>query len=240
MLAVSVSFLAVPGVTLYNLNNSNNEYQAVILKSSSQIASALSVETSIGSVVIGMFLVRHNRTKQDASPLEAVSEQSHLTCAPTRYLRRANISIRTVDCSVLNRWLLFSAYRGHCSCGRTSSPVSRTLILPIFMEFLLPDRMVTFSVALLGFCFVISNHYTRITVGVALALVVALTMLSLRIAWGSRSPWNEWIDGLLPSLVGPLQRVHGSVERLILFILGIIESFRNRLTLRGRGGAGNV
>jgi hypothetical protein len=87
MLAVSVSFLAVPGVTLYNLNNNNimnnnntmNEYQAVILKSSSQIASALSVETSIGSIVIGMFLVRHNRTKQEASPSEAVSEQSHLT-----------------------------------------------------------------------------------------------------------------------------------------------------------------
>jgi hypothetical protein len=82
MLAVSVSFLAVPGVTLYNLNNNNNEYQAVILKSSSQIASALSVETSIGSVVIGMFLVRHNRTKQDASPSEAVSEQSHPTYMP--------------------------------------------------------------------------------------------------------------------------------------------------------------
>jgi hypothetical protein len=136
MLAVSVSFLAVPGVTLYNLNNSNNEYQAVILKSSSQIASTLSVETSIGSIVIGMFLVRHNRTKQDASPLEAVSEQSYPTCAPTRPLRRSHISIRTVECSTLNRWLLFSAYRGHYSCGRTSSPVSRTLVLPICTEFL--------------------------------------------------------------------------------------------------------
>ena len=127
MLTVSVSFLAVPGVTLYNLDHSNNEYQAVILKSSSQIASALSVETSIGSIVIGMFLVRHNRTKQEARPSEAVSGQSHPTCVPTRHLRRSRISISTLDCSVLNRWLLFSAYRGHCSCGRTSSPVSRTL-----------------------------------------------------------------------------------------------------------------
>jgi hypothetical protein len=83
MLAVSVSFLAVPGVTLYSLNNNNNEYQAVILKSSAQIATTLSVETSIGSVVIGMFLVRHNRTKQEASPSEAVSEQSHVICVPT-------------------------------------------------------------------------------------------------------------------------------------------------------------
>ena len=83
MLAVSVSFLAVPGVTLYNPNVDNNVHQVVILKSSSQIASALSVQTSIGSIVIGMFLVRHNRTKQEASPSEAVSEQLHPTCAPT-------------------------------------------------------------------------------------------------------------------------------------------------------------
>jgi hypothetical protein len=83
MLTVSVSFLAVPGVTLYNLNNNNNEYQAVILKSSAQIATALSIEASVGSIVIGMFLVRHNRSKQEASPYEAVSEQSHLTCVPT-------------------------------------------------------------------------------------------------------------------------------------------------------------
>ena len=83
MLAVSVSFLAVPGVTLYSLNVDNNGHQAVIFKSSSQIASTLSVETSIGSIVIGMFLVRHNRTKQEASPSEAVSEQLHPTCVPT-------------------------------------------------------------------------------------------------------------------------------------------------------------
>ena len=79
MLAVSVSFLAVPGVTLYNLSTGTDPGdQAVILKSSSQIASILSVEASIGSIVIGMILVRHNRTKQEASPFDAVSEQLHL------------------------------------------------------------------------------------------------------------------------------------------------------------------
>jgi len=136
MLAVSVSFLAVPGVTLYNLDNNNN-YHPFILKSSSQIASALSVETSIGSIVIGMFLVRHNRTKQEASPSEAVSEQSHATCVPTRHLCRTRISYRTVDGAALNRWLSFLVYRGHCSCGRTSSPISRTLILSMCTECLL-------------------------------------------------------------------------------------------------------
>ena len=77
MLAVSVGFLAIPGVTLYNLDT-NNEIQATIFKSSSQIASTLSVEASIGSIVIGMFLLRHNRTKQEASASEAVSGQPHL------------------------------------------------------------------------------------------------------------------------------------------------------------------
>jgi hypothetical protein len=83
MLVVSVSFLTVPGVTLYSLNINTNEHQAVILKSSAQIATTLSIEASVGSIVIGMFLVRHNRTKHDANPLEAVSEQSHLICVPT-------------------------------------------------------------------------------------------------------------------------------------------------------------
>jgi len=100
--------------------------------------------------------------------------------------------------------------------------------------------MVTFSVALLCFCFVISNPWTRIIVGLTSALVVALTVLSLRTAWGSRNAWKEWVDGLLPSLVGPLQRVRGSVERLILFVPGVVESLRNCLASRVQGGAGNV
>jgi len=86
MLAVSVGFLAIPGVTLYNLDT-NNEIQAAIFKSSSQIASALSVEASIGSIVIGMFLVRHNRTKQEASASEAVSEQSSYMCVDVTFVQ---------------------------------------------------------------------------------------------------------------------------------------------------------
>jgi hypothetical protein len=55
MLAVNVGFLSVT------------------LPSSSKIASTLSVEASIGSILIGLFLVRHNRTKQELDPMEAVS-----------------------------------------------------------------------------------------------------------------------------------------------------------------------
>jgi hypothetical protein len=73
MLTVSVSFLAVPGVTLYSLNTNG---EATIFKSSSQIAATLSVEASVGSIVIGLLLARHNRTKQEASPSDAVSERT--------------------------------------------------------------------------------------------------------------------------------------------------------------------
>jgi hypothetical protein len=79
MLAVNVSLLAVPGVTLYNINGGSltSIHQVTILPSSSQIASILSLEASIGSIVIGLLLIRHNRPKQEADPSEAVSELSH-------------------------------------------------------------------------------------------------------------------------------------------------------------------
>jgi hypothetical protein len=118
--------------------------------------------------------------------------------------------------------------------------VSRTLSLPINRISPSPDRMITFSVALLCFSLVVSNPWTRIIVGVTSGLVATLTVLSLRIAWGSGSAWSVWVDGLLPSLIGPLQRVRGGVERLILFVLGVIESLCNRLASCGRGGAGDV
>jgi|SRR5712675_3477923 len=72
MLAANVAFLAIPGVMFLNTNSGN----LVIFPSSSQIASLLSVEASAGSIVIGLLLVRHNRTKQELDPFEAVSEQS--------------------------------------------------------------------------------------------------------------------------------------------------------------------
>jgi hypothetical protein len=69
------------------------------------------------------------------------------------------------------------------------------------------------------------------------ALVVALTVLSLRTAWGSRNAFEVWVDGFLPSLVSPLQRIRGSVERLIP---GVVQSLRNCLASRAQGGTGNV
>jgi len=81
MLAVNVGFLAIPGVVPYNLVNGvlTITHQVIILGSLSQIASILSLETSVGSIVISLLLMRHNRTKQEAEPTEAVSKHLHLT-----------------------------------------------------------------------------------------------------------------------------------------------------------------
>ena len=100
--------------------------------------------------------------------------------------------------------------------------------------------MVTFSVALLCFCFVISNQWTRVFVGLTSALLVALTMLCLQTAWGSSHAWKVWLDGILPYLVGALKYVRGRVERLLHFVLEVVELLCNCLTSRGQGGAGGV
>jgi len=85
MLTANVGFLAIPGVILSNLSGSTitGANQVFIFTSSSQIASSLSVEASIGSIVTGLLLARHNRTKQKEDPAGAVSRQSSLTRLPS-------------------------------------------------------------------------------------------------------------------------------------------------------------
>jgi hypothetical protein len=75
MLAVSVSFLTIPGVMFSSTpgNTLKSVHQETILPSSSQIASILSAEASAGSILIGLFLIRHNRSKQELDPSDAVS-----------------------------------------------------------------------------------------------------------------------------------------------------------------------
>ena len=85
MLTANVGFLAIPGVVLSNLSGStiSSASGIYIFTSSSQIASSLSVEASIGSIVTGLLLARHNRTKQKEDPAGAVSRQSSLTYLPS-------------------------------------------------------------------------------------------------------------------------------------------------------------
>jgi len=75
MLAVNVGFLSIPGVMFSSTNGDTlkSVHQEIILPSSSQVASTLSAEASIGSILIGLFLVRHNRTKQDLDPTGAAT-----------------------------------------------------------------------------------------------------------------------------------------------------------------------
>lgn len=84
MLVVNVGFLAIPGVILSNLNGSRltSSSQVNIFPSASQIAAFLSAEISIGSLVTGLLLVRHNRIKEGEDPAGAVSGQLYLTRMP--------------------------------------------------------------------------------------------------------------------------------------------------------------
>ena len=86
MLAVDVGFLAIPGVVPYSLQNGGVltiTPQMTVLASLSEAAIIISLGASVGSNVIGLLLMRHNRTKQDLEPAEAVSVQLHLTCMLT-------------------------------------------------------------------------------------------------------------------------------------------------------------
>src|SRR5882757_852773 len=82
MLTANVGFLAIPGVVLSNLNGTNltSASQVDIFTSHSQIASCLSMEISIGSIIIGLLLLRLNRTRHKEDPAGAVSAQFHMLC----------------------------------------------------------------------------------------------------------------------------------------------------------------
>ena len=69
-LALNVGFLSIPGIVPYSTTN--------VTSSMPRQMTILSLLVSIGSILIGLLLVRHNRTKQDVEPTEAVSEWLHL------------------------------------------------------------------------------------------------------------------------------------------------------------------
>jgi len=74
MLTANVGFLAIPGVVISNINNPlKSASQLEVFLSPSQIASSISILASIGSTVIGLLLIRHNRSKQKEDPSGAVA-----------------------------------------------------------------------------------------------------------------------------------------------------------------------
>ncbi|KAH9027058.1 hypothetical protein EDB84DRAFT_1239959, partial [Lactarius hengduanensis] len=66
MLSANVGFLAIPGVV-------------VNITTPAQIASYMSMEASVGSIVIGLLLVRHNRSKQKEDPTGATTYLTQYT-----------------------------------------------------------------------------------------------------------------------------------------------------------------
>ncbi|KAH9985510.1 hypothetical protein BJV77DRAFT_113135 [Russula vinacea] len=152
MLTANVGFLAIPGVVLSNLSGTNitAASQVVIFTSPSQIASSLSVLASIGSIMIGLLLVRHNRTKQKEDPAGA-----------STYLFHSSHRIFGLE------------------------PMAIIFSLPWA---LLMWSMVIFFIALLLFCFSISNAPTRIFVAIMSVLMAAL------IGWGVWTAWESEED----------------------------------------------
>ena len=82
MLAVDVSFLAIPGVVPYSLQGDVSSKTSTLV-SLSETATIISLGASVGSNIISLLLMRHNRAKQDVDPKAAVSEQLNLVCMST-------------------------------------------------------------------------------------------------------------------------------------------------------------
>ncbi|KAI9438578.1 hypothetical protein H4582DRAFT_2098566, partial [Lactarius indigo] len=72
MLTANVGFLAIPGVVISNVYNGiPSTGQVEIFLSPAQIPSSLSILASLGSIVIGLLLIRHHRFKQREDPAGA-------------------------------------------------------------------------------------------------------------------------------------------------------------------------
>ena len=195
MLAVNVSFLAIPGVVLSNLTGTDitSAKDVDIFTSASQIASSLSTEVSIGSIVIGLLLVRHNRSKQTEDPAGAVSGQSHFTCAKVTlgqadYLYKKSDRVFGLEPMAIIfslPWaLLMWSYVISClPSSHLSYPFS-------------VDRIVIFFVALLLFCFSISNASTRIFVATMSVLMFTLIGWCIRAAWEFTEDEYVWQNSL--------------------------------------------
>ncbi|KAF8259662.1 hypothetical protein EI94DRAFT_1902876, partial [Lactarius quietus] len=172
MLSVNVSFLAIPGVVITNLNsNITNTSQVVMLTSPAQIASCMSIVASVGSIVIGLILINDSSPEQDARLPSAVSEQKYLgLCSWLSILRQSH----------------YLRQKTHRHFG----------LEPIFIIFGLPWgllMMTMFSIALLLFCFTISNPPTRIFVAVTSVMVVALISWCNSTTLGLQGVSSNWM-----------------------------------------------
>ncbi|KAF8260841.1 hypothetical protein EI94DRAFT_872305 [Lactarius quietus] len=180
-LSVNVGFLAIPGVVISNLNgNITGTNQVVIFTSPAQITSCVSTVASVGSIIIGLFLIRDNSTRQKEDPAGASS---------------------------------FLYQSSHRLFGL--EPMAIVFSLPWA---LLLWAMGTFYIALLLFCFNISNLPTRIFLAVTSTMVAALIGWCIRRILGSGDDREMRINPLLPYIVRALDHVR-SVRDFFAMIL---------------------
>ncbi len=71
-----------------------------------------------------------------------------------------------------------------------------------------------FSIALLLFCFQISNWPTRIPVAVTLVMVAALIAWCIHSSWESSDERGVWLNNLLPSVTHALDHVRVTCKRM--------------------------
>ena len=211
-----------------------------IFTSPSQIASSLSIEASIGSIMIGLLLISHNRSRPKEDPAGAVSGQSRLICV--------------VMCAEVTQWQSTYLYQNaHTTFGL--EPMAIVFSLPwallmwsyvisclfrgctrfTFMKSLL-DRMVIFFVALLLFCFSISNVSTRIFVTISSVLVITLIGWCIRIIRQSTEDEDVWQKSL-----AVLRRTRGALfERVKNFNPFHTHRFLNHDTISLNSRSGEV
>lgn len=181
LLNANVAFLAVPGVNY---------------GSATQIASYLSVITSIGSIITGLLLTRQYRDRKDSSSAEEA------VCLPILVSINTQIGSRRttfwkVGCTLPEG----SRHWGSCIrcltpylCGREHKFFAcKKIIIDLFY------RMVTFLLAFSLKCFVLPSYeYKDIPVIVAWALVAGLVIWCVITGWDSENPSYpaQWIKSL--------------------------------------------
>jgi len=97
----------------------------------------------------------------------------------------------------LSRWLLYSAFLGRCSCGRTSPLLPDITLLSIRAYDCTSDRMVVFFIGLMLLCFTISTTPTRAFVTATTIVLVSLVVWCIRTAWESTEDEDLWRNSLV-------------------------------------------
>ena len=174
----NVAFLAIPSV-----DNGNNPP-----RSSAQIASYISIATSIGSIILGLLLVRQNRTKSRENAEDVVSA-THL------------ILLNSLNEALVEQ-VFACAYTSHSWTRNIShhvqSPIRFTYVVvsPSSFRYIqalvhLRDRMVSFLAAFSFLCFQNSNLTTRLLVGIAWVSITVLITWCILTAWEKREE-SQW------------------------------------------------